>query len=266
MATKHTISRASEVFIGAGYDATLYGINGRPGAPIHILTKVDLGAPAVADPDLIVDDATSTELPNNTTITYTTADDGTTPFDNGDTPVVSSINTSTGTTASVWKLDVPRNLVCVVTHDSAIVAMTTVIAGYDVYGVRMTESFVATATGTTKTVTGAKAFAAIESIAITSAGNATTNTLTVGSGSLIGLPYKLASKDDLVSLKFDGATNAPSAVVAAVTTTASATTGDIRGTVAIDTVGNLNGAKTLKAWMYVADPNTAEGLRGVAQA
>lgn len=264
--SKQTLSRATQNYVGSGYDAKLYATNGRPGVPVNFLTKIDLGAPAVADDDLIVDDATSTELPNNATKTYTTANDGTTPFDNADTPAVSTITTSTGATASVWALDVPRNLVCVSSHGSSMVAMTIVVSGYDQYGVAMTESFSITATGTSKTATGNKAFKYISQIAITSAGNATTNTLIIGTGDKLGLPYKLAEKSDLLSMFFDDALNVPSAIAKAVTTTASATTGDVRGTISIATVGDANGTKTLKGWMHIADPNSAEGLRGVAQA
>ncbi len=81
---------------------------------------------------------------------------------------------------------------------------------------------------------------------------------------MLGLPYYLAAKSDLLSVWFDDAVDS-STVVAGVTTTPSATTGDVRGTITI--AGTLNGTKTLKAWMHVSDANAAtrNGLLGKVQ-
>jgi len=263
MATKHSLSSADEQYLGSGYQAKLFATNGRKGVPAHILTKVSLGSPIAPDVDYILDAATSTELPSEAgTVTYTTADDGTSPFDNADSPAVSTITTSTGATASVWALDVPRNISVNVTHSSAIVAMTVVVSGYDVYGQAMAESFSVTATGTTKTVAGKKAFAYVSSIAITAAADASANTLNVGMGDVLGLPYKLTSTTDCVRVFFNGTIDDSATVVAAVTTTATATTGDVRGTV--DPNSACDGSEVV-AWLYVAGHNSATGLVGVTQ-
>lgn len=263
--SKHTISGAGELFVGQGYDPRLFAANGKTGAPVMLPTKVDLGTPAAADDDLLMDAATSTELPDDAgTLTYTAADDGASPFDNADTPAVTSLVTAAGETVSVWPLDVPRNLSLLVTHASAIVAMTVVITGYDLYRRKLVESFTVTATGTSKTVAGNKAFAYVESIAITVAADATGNTLNVGSGAKLGLPYKLASLSDLLSVYVGSVMDlASSTVVAAVTDTATATTGDVRGTITPNET--LDGSTAVAAWMHVADPSTAAGLRGVDQ-
>jgi hypothetical protein len=141
--------------------------------------------------------------------------------------------------------------------------MTVTVTGYDEYKVKMTETLTITATGTSKTAAGKKAFAYVESISITSAGNATTNTLNLGVGDVLGLPYKLASKADCLGVWFDDAVDSATLVVADATSPATATTGDVRGTVDLD--GTLNGTKTAVVWMHVPDFRLASEVLGVDQ-
>lgn len=264
MTTKHHITNAEKVFIGSGYVPQMEAANGRKGIEIMPTTKISLGAPAVGDADHLVYAATGTELPDTETVTYTTADDGTAPFDNADTPTIASITTSTGTTASVWPLDVPRNLISIMTHGSSVVASTIVITGYDYWKEKVVEQHSITATGTTKTVNGKKAFAYVESIAITAAADSELNTLNLGTGDVLGLPYKLTSLSDVICFYADGTEEGvASTVVAAVTTTATATTGDVRGTIDPDTT--LDGSVEFNVWMFIAGRNTAAGLKGVDQ-
>lgn len=260
--SKHNLSGADELYRGVGHFSPMYsGNGGARGAPVGVLTRASLGSPAAADVDLIMDAATSTELPNNETVTYTTADDGTTPFDNGDTPAPSTIVDSLGNSVSVWALDAARNLSVNVTHGSSIVAMTVTITGYDEWGQKVVEDFAITATGTSKTVAGKKAFKYVEKIEITSASDAEANTCNIGTGTVFGLPYKLANVGDLVNLTLAGVPQTTPTTVAAVTTDpATATTGDVRGTVTVTAAGT-----EIVAWFYVADPNTEAGLRGVNQ-
>jgi hypothetical protein len=263
MGSKHNLTFADQVYVGGGNFPPLFSANERRGAPVNFLTKVSLGEPGAADDDGIVDAATSTELPDTETVTYTTADDGTTPFDNADTPAPSTIQTSTGASASVWALDVPRALEAKVTHGSSVVAMTITVSGYDVYGQAMSELFTATAGTTSKTVTGTKAFKYIESIAITAAADAEANTLNLGWTDVLGLPYKAAAVADVVRVFFNDVLDDSATVVAADTTTATTGTGDVRGTV--DTNSAADDSEVV-VWMHVADPNTEAGLRGVDQA
>lgn len=256
--SKHNISSATSLFYGGGYDAPLYAANRSKGVPVCIPTKVSLGSPVAPDDDIFIDDATSTELPNNATKTYTTANT-TSPCDNGSlAALVATITTSTGTSASVWTMDVPRNIV--VGTSTAVAATVTTVTGYDVYGVKMVEAITIALGGSSGA--GKKAFKHIESIAIYSAGDITTDTLTVGFGDVLGLPYKLASKGDLISASFNGINEAVAALTAAVTSTATATTGDVRGTVDMTSASD---GSPIVVWMYVADPSTAAGLRGVDQ-
>jgi len=260
---KHSISRAAELYFGDAYNAVAYATNGRAGAPITPITKVSLGSPITLDADGIIAAATSTELPNATTTTYTGATDGTTPMD-GAIAAPSTVFMN-GANKTVYVLDVPRNITVAVTHGSSVVAMTILVSGYDEYKMPMSELLTITATGTSKTAAGAKAFKYVESIALTSAGDSTTNTLNLGWGDVLGLPYKLPAKSDL----FTNGTffnevlesTAPT-VVAGVTTTATTTTGDVRGTVDLNSA--MDGS-TVSVW-YRTDPTSNTTLFGVTQA
>ena len=258
MATKHSLSRADRIYVGNGYDGGVYGVNGRPGVPVDFITKIDLGAPKLAVTAGIVNAATgATEAPNNSTITFTADTQGSSPLD-----PVAALGSATVNEQAVMVLDVPRNVTAAI--NTSVGNITVLVTGYDEYKVPMTESLAIAAGGTA--VVGKKAWKYIYSIALTSNANDSAKSINVGFGSLLGLPYKLAEKSDLLSMFFDDALDVPSAVAVAVTTTPSATTGDVRGTVAVATVGNMNGTKTYKGWMHVADPNTATGLKGADQA
>lgn len=257
MATKHSISHADQIYVGGGYDPDVYAANGRVGVLANMLTKVTWVAPAVADADLLIVAATSTELPNNATKTYTPATNGSSPTDNA-AAVVETITTSTGESATVWTLDAARNWAATTTAAAADTVIT--VTGYDVYKVKVVETVtIATAASAG---TGSKAFKYIESIAIYSAGDVTTDTVNIGTGSKLGFPYKVADKSDCLRVTHTGAWDDSAVVVAAVTTTATATTGDVRGTVTPNSALNGN---DITAFIYVADPNTATGLRGVNQ-
>lgn len=257
--SKHNITGATEVYYGGGYDASVAATNGRKGVPVHFITKVDMGSPIAPDTNALIVGCTSTNMPNNSTKTYSAAVTGTSaPCNDSGAPTITTITTSTGTTATVWPLDVPRNITTATSSAAADTVFT--ITGYDYWKVKMVEA-ITIASGQSATA-GKKAFAYVESIAIYSAGDVTSDTATVGFGDVLGLPYKLAAKGDLVSISFNGLIEIPAAVVAAVTTTATSTTGDVRGT--IDPTSACNGSPIV-AWMYVADASTPEGIRGVDQ-
>lgn len=261
--SKHSLTGADQIYVGSGYDASLFGANGSKGVPVAMLTRVALGSPIAADSNALIAAATGTELPNNSTKTYTTANAGASPCDDAGMPAVTTITTASGAAASVWPIAVARNISVNVTHGSSIVACTVTATGYDFWGVKTVETVTVTATGTTKTVAGLKAFRWIESLVIASAGDATTNTVNVGWGDVLGLPYKLSDKADLVRVAFNGITDAtPTIAVAVATSPATATTGDVRGTV--DTTSACDGSPVV-VFMHVQDPCSPEGLRGVAQ-
>lgn len=261
--SKHNLTGADQVYVGSGYDGPVFGANGARGVPVAMLTKLSLGSPIAADANALIAAATSTELPNNSTKTYTTANAGSSPCDDAGIPAAVTIQTADGRSVSVWPIATARNISVNVTHGTSIVACSVTVSGYDVWGYKTVETLSVTATGTNKTVAGLKAFRYVESVAIASAGDATTNTVNVGWGDALGLPYKLTDAADLVRVSFNGALDTGPTVAAAVTTSpATATTGDVRGTV--DTTSACNGSPVV-VWMHVQDPGSPEGLRGVAQ-
>ena len=261
--SKHNISRAASLYHGDAYYAPAFGTNQRPGAPFNPITKINLGSPATLDTNGLMTAATSTELPDTETVTYTTADDGTTPFDDAATPAPASVLMNDGISRSVWTLDVPRNVTSVTSHGSSIVAMTITITGYDQYREKVVELLTVTATGTSKVVAGKKAFKYILSYAITAASDAEANTLNMGWGDVLGLPYSLNDASDMVQQPvFGGVIDTTAAtIVIADATTATSATGDVRGTLTLDSA--MDGS-TVFVWM-ATDPSTKNTLVGIDQ-
>lgn len=151
--------------------------------------------------------------------------------------------------AGVATLDVARNVVAAWTG----VAVLTV-TGTDLYGQVQTES---SASGTS--FTGKKAFATITAINV----GANVTGATVGTGNVLGLPFKINSGDFFAPVFLDAA-DAGTVVVADNTNPATATSGDVRGTYA--PAGTLNGAKFVSALLKVADNTTQVGSFGVTPA
>ena len=260
---KQSVSKASQLYFGSAYSPKAFAVNERVGVPFNPLTKVSLGSPAVLDADGLIVAATGTELPDTETVTYTPATDGTSPLD-GAIAAPSTVFLA-GADRSVWVLDVPRNITGVVSHAGTSVAMTVLISGYDYYGQAMSELLTFGASASDVPAAGAKAFKYISSIAITAAADAEANTLNMGWGDVLGLPYALPAKSDFLTngCYFNEVLEGTApAVVAAVTTTATTTTGDVRGTV------DLNSAcdgSAVSVW-YKTDPTSEATLFGVAQA
>jgi hypothetical protein len=276
MTTRQVLAATDELFVGKGRDGMLARINRLPGAKVMVPSFVSFGTPGVPDADFVVKAATGAELPDaagpGETVTYTTATDGASPLDAA-APAAETISLPDGSTASVWDVSngaaFGRNLVTVVTHSTAVVAMTVLISGYDYLKRAMSELHTITATGTSKTVTGSKAFAYVRSVAITAAADASANTLNLGTGAKLGLPYALQKKAHLLQATIGGvqelinvASNA--AVMEATPSAATTTTGDVRGSIAFNEA--LDGSKEATVWMLVASPNSGAGLVGVAQA
>lgn len=209
-------------------------------------TKFSLGSPAAVSANALISAATSTELPNNATITYTTATDNTTPLD-GAIAAPANVLMKDNQLHLVWSLDIPRNVTAAVSHGSSVVAMTILVSGFDVNKNALSELLTIAATGTSQTAAGLKAFKYIKSFAIVSAGNATTNTLNVGFGDVLGLPYILAEKSDLLQTWFNQVVEATvPTVVVADATAVTTTTGDIRGTIDLNSASN---GSAVRVWM-----------------
>jgi hypothetical protein len=248
---QHKISNADVLTWGAAY---LPGHNSsKPGALMSPVFYHSIGAPITLDDNGLVLLATGSELPNATTITYTYATQG------GVSPLDGANQTGV--------LDVARNVVATATHATSIVAMTILVAGKDLYGQAMTELITVPATGTSTVVEGIKAFKSITSFAITSSGNATTNTLEMGYRNTFGLPYAISSKNQLMYV-MDGVPQTSGTITVASTVAATSTTGDTRGTVVPGTAAN--GTRTYAFWLTglanSSPNNSTQSVFGVAQA
>jgi hypothetical protein len=150
----------------------------------------------------------------------------------------------------VATLDCPRNIV--VDSGGADTAVLTV-TGTDAYGKTSVESI--TLNGTTA-VAGKKAFKTVT--AITSSATIS-NGAFVGTGDVLGLPVFLEGTGHVVAELEDGAAATAGTLVAGVSTAATATTGDVRGT--YDPNSAADGAKDFQLIALVSDPS----YKGVAQ-
>lgn len=143
-------------------------------------------------------------------------------------------------------IPVGRNVVVTVTHGSAVVACSGTITGTDKYGRVITEAWSVTAGTTSKTFTGAKAFKSVVSISITAAGDASADTIKLGTGNLLGLSYPAAAPKIIAETQ-DGAAPTAGALVAA----SSSASADRRGTYAPN--ATPDGSKDFVVWYLVDD-------------
>ncbi len=128
-----------------------------------------------------------------------------------------------GSGNTVYAFDVPR---CVsLTSGGNLSAGHFTVTGYDQYGRKQTQTLVGPNGDTVNTT---KAFASVLSVVPTTT---SATTVSVGSANIYGLPYAITDAGYLVNVGWAGALARDTGTfVAAVTTTASATTGDTRGT------------------------------------
>lgn len=135
-------------------------------------------------------------------------------------------------------LDCTR-IVSIVSSSASDTTQTVTITGTDYWGQVQTQAL--TITGTT-TVNSTKTFKKVTAVYVSAAmvGN-----LSVGSGDVFGLPYRVTDAGYLLRTGWAGAVaDNAGTFVAAVTTTASSTTGDVRGTFA-PTGSAANGSRRL---------------------
>lgn len=169
-----------------------------------------------------------------------------------------SVVRNDGTT--VIQLDCPR----AVKVNCSTTARAFTVSGYDYYGQAMTETITVAVAGTA--VTGKKAFFQVSGVTI--AGSATA--AVVGTSDVLGIPVRVFNVAYVVSVK-SNSTLAQDAgtFVAADMTTASATTGDVRGTYTPATAsdGIVRTVMTISLPGIAVGPNaTRTGALGVTQA
>lgn len=244
---RHNITNAENLFTGEAYFGPAN--DALRGIPMTPLALISLGAPIVGDTNALIVAATTTELPDTETVTYTFPAASASPQDGANLTGV---------------LDFPRNITCLTTHGSSIVAMTVLVTGTDEYGIVMSELITIAATGTSETDVGAKAFKTVTSIAITSASDAEANTLNMGMGDVLGLPYRVDSGGLLAVIEDNDPSPVSSGFVPAVTTDpATTTTGDVRGT--YDPAQTLNGTLVTRVLVLVSSRDTKVGAFGIDQ-
>ena len=173
---------------------------------------------------------------------------------------VKSVVNAAGST--VLQLDCPRAVS--VTQVTGGTARAFTVSGYDVYGQAMSEVITSVANATTN---GKKAFYQISGITVA---GATTTAITVGTTDILGCPVRILDLAYIVHAGYNNtlADNAGTAV-AAVTATATTTTGDVRGTFvpASATDGIKRLVMTIALPAIAVGPNaTRTGAFGVTQA
>lgn len=126
-------------------------------------------------------------------------------------------------TAGLATIPTPRNVVAAWTGTAVLT-----ISGTDYYGQPMTE---VSASGTS--FTGKKGFSTV----ISASFSANVTAATVGTGVQIALPYRCDLNEVLLT-RVDGAVDAATVTVADVTSPATTTTGDVRGTLSFASAPN----------------------------
>jgi hypothetical protein len=161
-------------------------------------------------------------------------------------------------------LDTPRTVI-IDSDNAGDTTQTATVFGYDVYGQSMSE--VIAFNGLTA-VAGQKAFKSVTRIAISAA---LTGLAIVGFTDVLGLPVRVTNAGYIVSVKWDGVLAADAGTFAAadVTSPATTTTNDVRGTYLPSSVAD--GSKRLVIAIAVpaigSGPNaTRVGAFGVTQA
>jgi hypothetical protein len=174
-----------------------------------------------------------------------------------------STTAADGSGRTVIQLDVPRCLSFTTSADMSLVTLT--IVGFDKYGQQMTATKVLPASATTVNTT--KAF--FQVLSITADVTDGVNNVSVGMSDILGLPVAVADAGYIMP-KWDNtlAQNAGT-FVAAVGTTPSAVTGDVRGTYTPSSA--TDGTKRLVCWIHLTDAqcgrnSTRADLLGKTQA
>jgi hypothetical protein len=141
--------------------------------------------------------------------------------------------------ASEGVLDVPRNVVAAWTGTAVLT-----VTGTDEFGNVVRES-----SGSGTSFTGKKAFKTVTDVTV----SANVTGLTVGTSKVLGLPVFLPATGYVIRELVDGAAATAGTLVAGVTTAATATTGDVRGTYSPN--GTPNGTLSWQLVAVLDDPS-----------
>lgn len=179
------------------------------------------------DPATVDDDAIGSDPgPNTTTIAF----------------VIDGALASGG----VATFPTPCAVTATVTHASSVVTQTIDLTGKDIHGRTITETLTIPATGTSQVVSSKQAFWKITAASQTAAGNASTNTVKLGTSKIFGLAFKCSSIE-LTGEMQDAAIPGTRGTVVAASTAAGS---DLRGTYTPN--GTPNGSIDWNIW-YITD-------------
>ena len=207
------------------------------------------------------DSVPQTLVANNIAATQTPSAAGSVTLTAGSS--VKSITSTAG--ATVLQLDCPR-AVSVTTGAGSPTTRNFTVSGFDVYGQAMSEVIASSASASTA-VNGKKAFYQVSGITVS---GGTVVAITIGTTDILGSPVRILDNAYIVHAGYNNvlADNAGTAV-AAVTATATTTTGDVRGTFvpASATDGAKRLVLTIALPAIATGPNaTRTGAFGVTQA
>lgn len=186
----------------------------------------------------------------------------------GNATLAAGTGTTAATTASgvsVIQLDCPR-AVSITIGAGTIADRAVTVSGYDVYGQAMSE-VIQTGTTQSTTVNGKKAFYQISGVNVA---NTVGGTLAVGTTDILGSPVRITDAGYVARAGWAGVLAEDAGTfTAAVTTTATTTSGDVRGTYVPSSAPN--GTRRLVMGILLpalaAGPNaTRTGALGVTQA
>ncbi len=178
---------------------------------------------------------------------------------------MTSVGYGSAKTVNIWDptTAISRNIK--ITSNGADQTGTFTIKGYDLYGFPLTETITGTAAtaATTVAVSGVKAFKYVASV--TPNGTVNSTGLIVGTGDVIGLPLRADRFSELSIFYGNTAVTVLTGFTAANTTAATATTGDNRGTYALQTSSNGVLRLAVKQSPLPANVSTTAGLTGINQ-
>lgn len=183
--------------------------------------------------------------PNTATNTYVRSGSGVYKIASGGT--ISGITFPGATPSGV--MDCPRNVVVTVTHASAVVALSGIIYGIDEFHRHISEAWSVTAGTTSKTFTGAKAFYRVDGITVVAVADASADSVTVGTGNVLGLPFRNAVAGTNAAVK--ETIDAGIVVTGVYTAASTSAAADSQGTFLPATVPNA--AHNYESWFLVND-------------
>lgn len=196
---------------------------------VQTLVRILLGAPIAADTDSVC---------TAETLTGASA---------GDAIPIDGALASNG----VATLDVPRALTFTSSGDDTGITITA--TGTDEFGNAVVETVTGANAGA---AAGKKAFKTVTSVTVS---DASAGTIAVGHGDVLGLPVFLGDVTDVIKEVQDGAAPTAGTAVAGVVGTATATTGDVRGT--YDPNAACDGSRVFELLIAASNPSA----KGVTQ-